>query len=586
MNEAKAFDGLQERIPGAMAAPGVEACRRGRIIQRVAVKNQTHGIFDAPRRTLAPPAPPAGGNTGFNAPDMLVFDEVTNSVSILSNINMLSIGKLAKTKAKLTTATFDPTSLTWWAQKVPSLAPVSAGGQVPNTGTTGALALLDSTINGGTTAHPKGIQVCDNSGNAIDLTTYGYELLTGTPASWMVNGSNAAVTVIEANVVAFFSYFKTTTAGGANLVDQIGEHMHTCRVKLINTASGTFSLSTTINTGEVYPAGLAQSIYTSLATLQYNFTHTILESPFATLIKPGKHSLNISGGATAWATMNAMIQAVEMDLMFGPGTGITTAKTTVRCGPVAHLEAGELVQIFNLFTNRDLSKINPSERSDGTSMSGGDVTLGNDSPKENSVPANSVNAVQNTVATDATATGVTNILTHDATIGQITRLQQYGGATIQTGIIAPEYFGSGAPSSTTLPANSYYRVGDKYMDVSTTPLTLYRCTTAGTNGAAVWKKVGAPTSVTPGIYDNTQAYAVGSIVFIFTTTTVNSITIQPGCYICVAAVTANGTGNLIPQYPLPSGTAYWYCIAMGISVASMCSSSGSQQVYVNSSGTF
>jgi hypothetical protein len=95
--------------------------------------------------------------------------------------------------------------------------------------------------------------------------------------------------------------------------------------------------------------------------------------------------------------MNAMINTVEMDLTFSPGNGVTTAKTTVHCGPVPHLEAGELVQIFNLFANRDLSKINPAERSGGTSMSGGQVALGSDTPKENSVPANPVPAENNNV---------------------------------------------------------------------------------------------------------------------------------------------------------------------------------------------
>jgi hypothetical protein len=428
----------------------------------------------------------------------LVTDIYPNLASGLRSLDVsldLSGPKLARTIAVLTTAGFDPTNLTWWAQKVPALKPLADGGQIPNAGSPGALALLDATINGGS-VHPKGIQVVDNSGNPVDLATYSYELLTGTPCAWMEAPAGGAVSLIEANVVAYFSYHKATTSGASSFADVIGEHMHTVRVKLVNTPSATFSLSQTLNTGEFYPGGLAQSIYTSLSTLQYNFTHAILESPFATVIKPGKHALNLSGAVVpaAWTNMNAMVQSVELELMFTPGSGVTSAKTTVHCGPVQHLEAGELVQIFNLFCNRDLSKINPNERLGGTDMSGGQVTLGLDSPKENSVPANAVPSVQNFVAPDAAQGNLTNLLTHDATVGQITRAQQNTstGANITNGVIAPEYSGSGAPSSSTLANNSYYRVGDKYVDTGAN--NLYRCATAGSynvggSGGSVWAQI-------------------------------------------------------------------------------------------------
>jgi hypothetical protein len=316
--------------------------------------------------------------------------------------------KLAKTNATLTTAEFDPTNLAWWAQKIPALRSQADQGQIPNTGFPGALTLINSAINGGA----KSIQVLDNSQPPvpIDLALYPYELVTGTPAGWMQLGSGAAVTVIEANVTAFFSYNKVTAAGAANITDQIGEHLHSVRLKLTNSPApgATYQLSQVLNTGESYPGGLAQSIYTSLATLQYNFSHTILESPFATVIKPGKHCLNLNGGSAAWTAMNAMVQEVELDLMFTPGSNVTTAKTTVNCGPVQHLEAGELVQLFNLFTNRDLSKINPNERSSGASLGGGDVTLGSDSPKENSSPAQSLPVeTNNVVVSSGAVTGQT-----------------------------------------------------------------------------------------------------------------------------------------------------------------------------------
>jgi len=397
--------------------------------------------------------------------------------------------KLAVTNATLTTASFNPASLAWWAAKVPALKSVTNGGQIPASGA-GALAILDTTINGGG-GHLKGIQVLDDSGNPINLTTYAYELTQGTPAAWM------GVNVVEANVVAFFSYNKQSAIGtsSANLVDQVGEHMHTTRIKLINVATTTFSNTTYLATGEIYPGGLAQSIYTALQPLQYSLTHQILESPFATVVKPGKHCLNLSGGASAWSTMNTMIQSVDLALTFNPGNSVTTATTTIHCGPVSHLEAGELLQIFNLFTNRNLSQINPNERA-GISMSGGSVTLGNDGPKENSVPAIAIESIKNFSAPDATAGGITNLLAHDATQGQISRTQYNTstGAVIAAGVIAPMYNGAGAPAAGTLAATAYYRISDRYLN--TVSNAEYICTTAGSNSTSIWAQLsGTSTAV-------------------------------------------------------------------------------------------
>jgi hypothetical protein len=396
--------------------------------------------------------------------------------------------KLSKTQATLTTAAFNPASLTWWASKVPALQSTAYGGQIPASGA-GALALLSTAINPGS-GTPKGIQVIDDSGNPINLTTYGYELLKGTPASWMT------VSVIEANVIGFFTYNKNTTSGGTTLVDVVAEHMHTVRVKLCSVATSTFNLSQTLSTGEVYPTGLAQAVYNSLSTLQYNFTHTIQESPFATLIKPGKHCLNLSGGATAWSTMNAMVQGVDIVFSFNPANGVTTAKTTVKCGPVEHLDIGELIQIFNLFTNRDLSKINPSERLAGTDMSGGQVTLGNDGPKENSVPLPQVNAVSNVAGLD-TVSGNTNVMRLDGTTGRVTVAQSDPvlGTNFITGTIAPVYSGGGAPLVGLLTASNngaWFHVGDLYVDASGN--ALWRCVTEGGYQANSWSQISAAAS--------------------------------------------------------------------------------------------
>lgn len=122
---------------------------------------------------------------------------------------------------------------------------------------------------------------------------------------------------------------------------------------------------------------------------------------------------------------------------------------------------------------------------------------------------------------------------------------------------------------------------DTYFD--TNGKNLYLCTTAGSNSTSVW----VPVSASPRyeIYNNSHAYPAGSIVQVTSATTISSVVVYPGTYLCIAAVPASGAGNQIPQYPVPtSGTVYWFCLAFGPVSAGSCVTGGN--VYVNSTGGF
>lgn len=284
--------------------------------------------------------------------------------------------------ARLTSTVFDPTNLAWWALKVPALAQPET---VP-----GSLALLNTAINDGS---KDGITVVDETGAPVDLATYAYVLEDhGTAHAWMRLSGGGAVWVTKAIVTGHFTYQRRKNVGTAASpvwvsIRTANDHPHPVRIKLTNSPSAVYTLNQLLSTGEVYPAGLAQQLYNSLATLQYEFEHTILEQPFTTIIKPGKHGLNIAGGASEWTTMNAMVQEVVIHFINSPATGLTSARTQVRCGPVAHLEAGQLVQLFNMFQNRDLSRINPNERASGVPNGGANAGMPDDTAKENTTHA-------------------------------------------------------------------------------------------------------------------------------------------------------------------------------------------------------
>ena len=278
--------------------------------------------------------------------------------------------------AKIKSYAFDPTDLAWWQKKIPSL---KSG--IPAIGD-GALALLSATVNGG---GAKDITVTDDTGAAINLATYGYELDPQSAVmSWM-----PGVQVVGATVSAFFSYKKSSTVGAVRLTNEAKEHQHHVRIKLVNHASATFQFSQYLTAGEDMPVNLAQYVFESLDWLQYSFSHRCVASLFNGWLKPGLHAINLSGGASAWETMNACLQQTQYRMHLG-GDGVTFDNFDVRCGPVEHLEPGQLVQLLNVFANRDLAKIDTNERIDGIPSPGQTVEMPDDGAQENSVPAVSI----------------------------------------------------------------------------------------------------------------------------------------------------------------------------------------------------
>ena len=117
--------------------------------------------------------------------------------------------------------------------------------------------------------------------------------------------------------------------------------------------------------------------------------------------------------------MNAMVQEVVIAFINSPATGITSAKTQVRCGPVEHLEPGQLVQLFNLFQNRDLGRINPNERTSGLPNGGANAAMPDDTAKENTTHASPDDGEHIFSAPDAVDNTKTNLVRMDPVNGQL-----------------------------------------------------------------------------------------------------------------------------------------------------------------------
>lgn len=330
----------------------------------------------------------------------------------------LSGPKTSLVTAQLTTYAFTPADLSFWTTHVPALNSTTHLETVP-----GSLALVNTAINDGSL---NCITVLDANGEAVDLSTFAYVMgAQGTAHAWMqLPGNGGPVQVVEATVTGHLTYQRRKNLGTVTSpvwvhTGQPNSHEHPVKVKLCNVPAGTttFYLEQLLSAGEYYPAGLAENLYNALTPLQYQFVHTILEQPFTTVIKPGKHTLNLSGGATAWQTMNAMVQEVTLELI-SASTGLTSSKTTIKCGPVAHLEPGQLVQLTNAFGNRDFSRINPNERTSGLVNGGLNAAMPDDTAKENTTLAQPDAAYQIFSAPAAGDSTKTNSIQNDPANGQ------------------------------------------------------------------------------------------------------------------------------------------------------------------------
>ena len=344
--------------------------------------------------------------------------------------------------------------------------------------------------------------VVDDNGNPINLATYPNRIVQGTYHAWMKNGSTSIVAIrAHIKVAAQFTEYDVagstpaeTDTNGNSTRTAYAHDLH-CHVTLTNAPDGvtTFVGENLTAYAESPVAGLAQNIHASRATLDYDGAHEIIDpglkngaggsgttQPVQQLIGHW-NVLNFSGGATAWATANMTIAGTEIDLQ--------SNHIRIEVGPSKHLQPQDWSSMLQFFRYRRLYQ-DSAVRATGLGGSNNNVDMALNTPDANTVPGLHVDQQLAHIAPDAIASGLTNVLTHDATTGQIQRQQQYGGSTITTGYIAPAYAGAGAPSATTLPANAYYRLFDRYVDSTTSPRTEYLCTTAGNNSTSTWAQIG------------------------------------------------------------------------------------------------
>jgi len=248
----------------------------------------------------------------------------------------------------------------WWAKYIPELQSKKIRGF-----SVGAMTVLDET------------------GAAVSLSTYPNVLDDGSNiATWMKLTGGADVAGVKATITAIASYTEwdsdasgdpETSTNGRKLTVFPSKGL-ALRVTLTNGVSGPYSTVASSIAGEDIPSGLAQSIWTSLNTLQYDGSVQIVETECSGSVGMG-NVLNLTGGRTEWATMKALIQTVTRKY----GTG----QTQVAVGPARDLSAGDLTQLFLINRNRRVW-MDPSFQKSPEIRGRAAVVLGAKTAKENS----------------------------------------------------------------------------------------------------------------------------------------------------------------------------------------------------------
>jgi hypothetical protein len=120
-----------------------------------------------------------------------------------------------------------------------------------------------------------------------------------------------------------------------------------------------------MDSGESVPTGMAAALYTAWHHIYFEGSVTLIESE-PTLAVGFGNRLQLTGGRAEWASMNALVQQVSVDVDQGT--------TTISFGPPAMVEADSLLGIFRAARSRRYAWSRKA-RDTGEAGGDGDVVL-------------------------------------------------------------------------------------------------------------------------------------------------------------------------------------------------------------------
>jgi hypothetical protein len=247
------------------------------------------------------------------------------------------------------TTPIDYNILDWWKERLPWLNDANISNLFASANPTGA---NPASTNGGSVApiFPDGGTDTDNPGDGTDPasgstdsgTAWGNMLIEGDIPNWIDGNAQMALVQLAVN-------YDVNMGNDANGNPVIEHHLNeTIFVKVLSTDlnTGWYNQLSGVYVGEPVPTGLAEAYYLALSQLQYEGTWEITEQECGTIGGPYLGCvLNLTGGLTAWATMNAAIFETTEDL--------ATGKTRLRFGPVEYLTPKDWLALLRFQRDRN-----------------------------------------------------------------------------------------------------------------------------------------------------------------------------------------------------------------------------------------
>lgn len=147
------------------------------------------------------------------------------------------------------------------------------------------------------------------------------ELISGAVTDWMIDRQGIVVEDQLVKVTVVVEYTDPVTSKKSMVRRQLSA---TIRATSAQTRTYSFTTESSYTPQEATPVGLAAAILESVSALHYEGEIALIEAECSTPQFIGK-VLNVLGGLAAWRTMNAVIQAAELQieegrslLTFGP----------------------------------------------------------------------------------------------------------------------------------------------------------------------------------------------------------------------------------------------------------------------------
>lgn len=212
----------------------------------------------------------------------------------------------------------------------------------------------------------------------LNPSLYTQELLQGQVCSWMsYNGTAAIAGKDKISVEAVILTMEPVTG-------IISEHRETISVAFTatNIPSGVYNTVESLEDGDAIPEGLAQAMYESMSRDQYSGSVTLTEQEVNDYIvsegitdRSGIGlAVNITGGASEWATMRAQVQQCVED--------VDSGTTTLTFGPLPQHSIQDLIELLQV-TRKRMIYTNPAMRGSGSMSAGSSIQLGKDNANEN-----------------------------------------------------------------------------------------------------------------------------------------------------------------------------------------------------------